>query len=95
MSSSIIPDEKHHLLIRSRTTRKLTNGNNLYQEVDSAPVAGGYTIELPTDNRKNQYKWQTLIELRFISCSLKCPENLIKKSYPSYSHQLHIGQRER
>ena len=30
---ALVPDEKHHLLIRSRTTRKLTNGNSLYKEV--------------------------------------------------------------
>ena len=80
----IVPDEKHHLLIRSRTTRKLSNGNSLYKEVDAEPVAGTYTVDLPTDNRKNQYKRQASIELRFTDCSLKCPENLITKGYPSY-----------
>lgn len=79
---ALIPDEKHHLLIRSRTTRKLTNGSNLYKEVDSELVAGSYTIELPTDNRKNQYKRCAEIELRFTTCSLKCPQNLSKKGYP-------------
>ncbi len=80
---ALIPDEKHHLLIRSRTTRKLTNGNTLYKEVDSKPVAGNYTIELPTDNRKKQYKRQANIELRFTTCSLKCPQNLLNKGYPN------------
>lgn len=79
----LIPDEKHHLLIRSRTTRKLTNGNSLYKEVDSEPVSGSYTIELPTDNRKNQYKRHAKIELRFISCSLRRPQNLSNKGYPA------------
>ncbi|MCK5775869.1 MAG: IS4 family transposase, partial [Bacteroidales bacterium] len=80
---AIIPDEKHHLLIRSRTTRNLSNGKKLYEEVDSAPVAGTYTIEIPTDKRKKQYMRTANIELRFISCSIKCPQNLIKKDYPS------------
>ncbi len=79
---AIIPNKKHHLLIRSRTTRKLVNGNSLYVEVDSKPVAGSYTIELPTDNRKNQYKRKAIIDLRFTTCELKCPENLKKKGYP-------------
>ena len=79
---ALIPDEKYHLLIRSRTNRKLINGNSLYKEVDSEPVAGNYTIELPTDNRKNQYKREAKIELRFTTCSLKCPQNLGKKGYP-------------
>ena len=78
----LVPDEKHHLLVRSRTTRKLTNGNSLYKEVDSAPVAGTYTIELPTDKRKKQYQRKANIELRFTRCSLKCPKNLISKGYP-------------
>ena len=79
---ALIPDKKFHLLIRSRTTRKLINGSSLYKEVGSAPVAGTYTIELPTDNRKNQYKREAKIELRFTTCSLKCPQNLGKKGYP-------------
>jgi Transposase DNA-binding len=79
---ALIPDDKHHLLIRSRTTRKLINGSSLYKEVGSAPVAGTYTIELPTDNRKNQYKRKAELELRFTNCLLKCPQNLGKKGYP-------------
>jgi len=80
---ALIPDEKHHLLIRSRTTRKLTNGKGLYQEIDSEPIAGKYTIELPTDNRKKQYKRTAEIELRFNTYALKCPQNLLKKGYPT------------
>jgi hypothetical protein len=79
---ALIPDEKHQLLIRSRTNRNLINGSSLYNEVDSVPVAGMYTIQLPTDNRKNQYKREAKIELRFTTCSLKCPQNLSKKGYP-------------
>ncbi len=80
----LIPDDKHHLLIRSRTTRKLTNGNSLYKEVDSKPVAATYKIELPTDNRKNQYRRKAEIEVRFTDCSIKCPANLTKKGYPPF-----------
>ncbi len=79
---ALVPDKKNHLLVRSRTTRKLTNGESLYKYVGSKPVAGKYTIELPTDNRKNQYKRCAEIELRFTSCLLKCPQNLSKKGYP-------------
>jgi len=79
----LIPDEKHHLLIRSRTTRKLADGSNLYKEVEAEPIAGSYTIELPTDNRKNQYKREANIALRFKTCLLKCPQNLNNKGYPT------------
>ena len=78
----MIPDEKHHLLIRSRTTRNLSNGKKLYKEVDSQPIAGTYTIDLPTDSRKNQYKREAEITVRFKKCEIKCPNNLKKKGYP-------------
>lgn len=77
-----IPDEKFHLLIRSRTTRNLVTGNSLYKEVDGEPIAGAYTIDLPTDKRKNQYKRQAKIALRFKECKIKCPANLKSKGYP-------------
>lgn len=70
------------MIIRSRTTRNLANGNSLYAEVDSTPVAGVYTIEVPTDNRKKQYKREAVIELRFTTCEIKCPSNLVNKGYP-------------
>lgn len=79
---ALIPDERTHLLVRSRTTRKLSNGNDLYTEVESAPVSGTYTIEIPTDKRKNQYRRNAVVELRFADCSLQCPANLKNKDYP-------------
>lgn len=78
----MIPDEKSHLLVRSRTTRNLSNGNSLYKEIDSEPIAGTYTIDLPTDSRKNQYKRQAEIALRFKTCEIMCPANLKNKGYP-------------
>jgi len=79
---ALIPDEKFHLLIRSRTTRNLSNGKSLYKEVNAQPIAGTYTIDLPTDSRKNQYKRRTEIALRFKECEIKCPANLKNKGYP-------------
>jgi hypothetical protein len=79
---ALIPDQKSHLIVRSRTTRKLANGNSLYSEVDDAPLSGVYTIEVPTDKRKNQYKREAKIELRFTTCEIKCPSNISNKCYP-------------
>lgn len=79
---AMIPDEKFHLLIRSRTTRNLSNGNSLYKEVDSGSIAGTYTIELPTDSRKKQYKRQAEIALRFKECEIVCPANLKSRGHP-------------
>jgi hypothetical protein len=79
---ALIPDQKSHLIIRSRTTRKLANGNSLYAEVESAEVAGVYTIQVLTDKRKNQYRREATIELRYTSCEIKCPANIGNKGYP-------------
>ena len=79
---ALIPDEKTHLIVRSRTTRKLASGSDLYTEVENTPVAGEYKIEVPTDSRKGQYKRTANIVLRFITCELNCPANLNKKGYP-------------
>ena len=79
---AIIPDEKTHLVIRSRTTRNLKDGEKLYQQVDSQEVAHSYTIDLPTDKRKRQSKREAKIELRFKECEVMCPANLRKKGYP-------------
>ncbi len=79
---ALVPDQKIHLVVRSRTTRKLANGNSLYAEVGEAPVAGEYEIEVPTDKRKRQYKRKAIIELRYKTCEIKCPTILGKKGYP-------------
>jgi len=79
---ALVPNKKFHLLVRSRTTRNLSNGNSLYKEVDTQPIAGTYTVDLPTDSRKNQYKRQAEIALRFKECEIKCPANLKTKGYP-------------
>lgn len=78
----LVPDQKTHLLVRSRTSRKLTNSSDLYKEVDLVPVAGTYTIDVPTDKRKNQYRRTAQVELRFTPCNIQCPENLRSKAYP-------------
>lgn len=80
---ALVPDEKTHLIIRSRTTRKLANGNSLYAEVEDTPVVGEYEIEVPTDKRKGQYKRKAIIELHFTTCEIKRPTNLRKKDYPT------------
>lgn len=79
---ALIPDEKCHLLVRSRTTRKLSNGKDLYSEVGLNAPSGIYEIEIPTDRRKNQYKRTAVVELRFAKCFIKCPDNLKSKGYP-------------
>lgn len=89
-----IPEENRHLLIRSRTTRKTSCGTDLYSLIDSTPTCGCYTVDIPTDNRKQQRKRTAQITLRYTSCNIKCPENLRKKGYPQEITITCIGVQE-
>lgn len=80
---ALIPEEKSHLIIRSRTTRKLANGNDLYTQVKSVKPVGTFRVEVPTDKRKQQYRREAVLELRYEKCAIVCPENLRKKGYPN------------
>jgi len=81
---ALIPDEKTHLLIRSRTTRKILDGQDLYSEVESSPIMGTYTIEIPTERRLNRPRRKAEIVLRAKKCKIKRPANLKKEFYPDY-----------
>ncbi len=83
-----IPEASVHLLVRSRTNRKLVDGTDLYEQISRCPVAGTYTVEVPTDKRKGQYRRQAELELRFMAGRLQCPANLRASGYPS-SIQVH------
>ena len=77
-----IPDASSHLLVRSKTTRKLADGNNLYSQVCSTPLKGTYEVELLTDHRKNRKHRIARIEVRFCKCKIKRPARLKKDKYP-------------
>jgi hypothetical protein len=91
---ALIPDEKTHLIIRSRVTRKLKDGNSLYEEVDSTPVAGTYSVIVPTDKRKGQYKREAILEMRFTSCEITRPQILNSKDYPPFIKVTCISAKE-
>lgn len=80
---AMVPDQRTHLLVRSRTTRNLANGESLYRFVDARPIAGTYTIELPADKRKDQFKREAKIALRFAQCEIVRPANLKRSEYPA------------
>ena len=81
---ALIPDEKHHLLIRSRVTRNLWGGSDLYTAMQELPVAGYYTIEIPADKRRSQKKRTAQMAICYGSFSIKRPANLNKDKYPQY-----------
>lgn len=77
-----IPEASVHLLVRSRTNRKLEDAAGLYEQISRCPVAGTYTVVVPTDKRKGQYRRQAELALRHMNCRLQCPVNLRAKGYP-------------
>jgi hypothetical protein len=78
-----VPEASVHLLVRSRTSRKLVDGTGLYEQVAGCRLAGTYSVEVPTDKRKGQYRRQAELEVRYMNCRLQCPGNLRSKGYPS------------
>jgi hypothetical protein len=79
---SRVPDQNTHLLIRSRTTRKLVGGPDLYTSLGARPVAGTFTIEIPADRRIDRAKRTGTMELRYGSFTIQCPANKRGKGCP-------------
>lgn len=76
-----IPDEKTHLLIRSKTDRNTDTGK-LYKELPGQVPCGKYTLEVTAENKKRQ-KRQAQMEIRYTVAKVQRPKNL-KSSYPPY-----------
>jgi hypothetical protein len=74
-----IPDERTHLIIRSRETRRLSTGGNLFEHLAGQPVAGTYSIELVKDIRKGIESRTATVEVRFCKVSIAKPK-LVKKA---------------
>lgn len=82
---ALIPDEKHHLLIRSRTTRNLfLDGSDLYTAMQELPLAGVYTIEIPADKRIKRIKRTAQMAICYGTFRIKRPANLNKTLYAEY-----------
>ncbi len=68
---SQIPDEKHHLLIRSKANRILMDGGQLWNELGRQNNAGTYQIAVAGDKRKHVARRIANIEVRFLHTSIK------------------------
>lgn len=79
-----IPDDKHHLLIRSRVTRRLVDGSDLYHSMESLPAAGYYSIEIQSDKRNNKEKRIAHMSICYGKFSIARPVNLAKSGYPDH-----------
>jgi len=78
----LIPDDKTHLVIRSRDNRCLANKERLYDILASEPLAGTYTIKIESDNRKNKEGRIATIEVRYKKVLIQKPRVKISKKHP-------------
>ena len=73
-----IPDERTHLIIRSRDNRRLSDGSKLFDALSDQAMAGSYQIELVTDIRKGIEKRTASVEVRFCKVSIAKPASVKK-----------------
>lgn len=81
---ALVPDEQYHLLVRSRTTRKTSDEQDLYAAMKELPAAGTYTIEIDDDKRHKKQKRTAQMAICYGKFSIKRPGNLRIKDYPEY-----------
>jgi hypothetical protein len=81
----VIPDERTHLIIRSRHNRKLSNGAFFFDTLANQPSAGSYEIDLvhDIDNRKGIEKRMAVVEVRYCKVNMKKPQDYVKKDLAS------------
>ncbi|MEI6950854.1 IS4 family transposase [Paraflavisolibacter sp. H34] len=70
-----IPDERTHLLVRSRDNRKLASGERLFDYLAAQPLAGTYEVEIVGDIRKGVESRRAQVEVRFCKAALCKPRN--------------------
>lgn len=73
-----VPDEKTHLLIRSKADRVLSEGVKLFNTLSKCEAAGTYSMDIAGDKRKKQVKRTAIIEVRFCPIVLKKPQSASK-----------------
>jgi hypothetical protein len=81
---ALVPDGKFHLLVRSRTTRNLRDGSDLYKAMEELPLGGVYTIEIPADKRIKRAKRTAQMAISYGTFHIKRPANLKKADYAEY-----------
>ena len=74
---SQIPDEKYHLLIRSKANRSLVDGGLLWDKLSGEQSQGTYQITVEGNHRKQISKRLATIEVRYLCTSVKRPATAV------------------
>src|ERR1035441_9388113 len=72
---ALIPDERTHLIIRSKANRILSDRKYLFEFLGGQQAAGSYTIDLvhDIDNRKGIEKRIATVEVRYCKVKIRKP----------------------
>jgi Transposase DDE domain/Transposase DNA-binding len=79
---SLIPDQRTHLLIRSRNDRNLADGGKLYARLQSAAILGSYTVDIPGDIRRRKKKRTAKVTVKCVPVTLSKPSDSKDRSLP-------------
>lgn len=75
-----VPDERTHVLIRSRDNRTLEEGK-LFEYLEQQPLCGEYEIAVRGDIRTGRKKRMAKIEVKYSKVTLLRPQNRNNKKY--------------
>jgi hypothetical protein len=78
----LLPDDKTHLIIRSRDNRKLADGSRLYDLIALEPISGTFNFKVDADKRKGRKARIATIEVRHKKVTLQKPSGKISKELP-------------
>ena len=77
-----IPDERTHLIIRSRDNRKIVGGSKLFEKLSEQKAAGQYSINIVKDIRKGVESREAIVEVRYCAIAICRPATLNKTDLP-------------
>lgn len=88
-----IPDERTHLLVRSRINRKLEGDDEkLYEKLSEQEQRAVYDLEIK-GNKKRKARIARM-SLKYVKVKIKRPDKLHNKNYPEYVEMWAIEARE-
>lgn len=73
-----VPDDRTHLIIRSRDNRRLSDGSKLFDKLSGQPAAGQYEIQIVKDIRKGVESRTAIVEVRYCKVSIARPAAMKK-----------------
>lgn len=74
-----IPDDKTHLIVRSRDNRRLADNSKLHEKLAEQAVGGQYKIDIVQDIRQGVEKREATVEVRYCEVEILKPVKLKKE----------------